>query len=72
MNRFLGLSMSLAMSFAMACTSATGDEPTYDESEADAASDGGGTAPDPGACEGPLGKPVDPAKLAGCCTTFPA
>lgn len=53
-----------------ACVTASGEDPGF-EDDAALASDGGGTAPDPGACEGPLGKPVDPGKLAGCCEAFP-
>ncbi len=32
---------------------------------------GGGHSPEPGACEGPLGKPIDPTTLPSCCPDHP-
>lgn len=70
MERLL-LSLAL-LTFVPACSSASGDDALMTEDGDEAGVDGGGsTAPDPGACEGPLGKPVDPKSLAGCCETYP-
>jgi hypothetical protein len=53
-----------------ACSSATGDGDLTASEDTDGGVDGG-AAIDPGACEGPLGKPVDPSTLAGCCEAYP-
>lgn len=64
------IALLLCVACVAGCSSAVGDEPTFTD-ETDGGADGATTAPDPGACEGPLGKPVDPSTLGGCCETYP-
>lgn len=58
----------------VACSPANGDLEDGENSltsDGGKRPDGGGVSPEPGACEGPLGKPVDPTTLPSCCPDHP-
>lgn len=57
----------------VACSSASGDGESYstDGGTSGGANDDAYFDPPEGACEGPLGKPRNPASLPSCCADFP-
>jgi hypothetical protein len=69
---------ALIVSFASGCVAGSGDVDDGLESDDASSIDGGGSGgdsspftPPPGACEGPLGKPMNPSSLKACCPDHP-